>query len=326
MYKDYFRLQKLPFSMTPDPRCLYMTPQHREAVAGLVYAITNRKGLLVMSGDVGSGKTTVLARVLQHLPLASVQSSVIFHPTLTSNEFLEMAMLDFGLRDIPVSKAQRLVLFQRFLLESHAQKKVSALIIDEAHKLNHELLEEVRLLGNFDYADQKLLQIVMVGQNELVETLRRQELRQLKQRIAVRVCLKPLNPGEVKGYIRYRWEQAGGGNEPPISIEAMDRITHWSKGVPRVVNLLCDQALLLAFAEQKNQVETAHIEEAARDMDLTALRPALVTQPVAVRVAPNGAAPSEPPIVGEIRVPHFGAYGRRKTSRLSRWAAKLRLA
>lgn len=332
MYKESFGLKRNPFAMTPDPSCLFLTEQHREAVAALIYAITERKGLLVLTGEVGTGKTTVLARVLGHLPRSSVQFSVVLHPTLTPEEFLEMVMLDFGIPDIPASKAQRLTKLQRFLLEGRMQNKISALIVDEAHKLSPAVLEEIRLLGNFDYADQKLLQIVLVGQSELDALLRREELRQLKQRVAVRVSLKPLSQAEVHDYIRYRWKQAGGG-EAPFSLEAIEQVALVSRGIPRLVNSVCDQALLLAYAKSSRQVEQVHIHEAARDLDLAlpqgarpaGLNGAAAAAPVvSARSTPAAVTPAG--IIGEIRVPEFAGYGRRKASMWSRWAAKLGIA
>ena len=153
MYTAFFDLARMPFNMTPDPAMLYMTEQHREALAGLTYAILDRKGFLALSGMAGSGKTTLLAWVLQKLPVDKVRSSVILNPTLTPSEFLELAMLDFGIQDIPPSKALRLVILQRFLLNLHRDGKIAVLIVDEAHKLSAEVLEEIRLLGNLEWAE-----------------------------------------------------------------------------------------------------------------------------------------------------------------------------
>src|ERR1700733_1740666 len=173
MYTAFFGLTKMPFNMTPDPAFLFLTEQHREALAGLTYAILDRKGFLALSGMAGAGKTTLLAWVLEKLPVTKVRSSVILNPTLTPSEFLELAMLDFGLTDIPTSKAHRLWSLQKFLLAGQREGKVSVLIVDEAHKLSPEVLEEIRLLGNFECADEKLLQVVLIGQSELDEVLNR---------------------------------------------------------------------------------------------------------------------------------------------------------
>ena len=216
MYNQCFGLRKNPFNMTPDPAFLFLTAQHREALVGLTYAILQRKGFVVLTGEAGTGKTTLLSRVLQFLPESRLQFSVILNPMLTSAEFLEMALLDFGVDHIPSSKAQRLWKLQKLLFEGQSKGKVSALIVDEAHKLSPEVLEEIRLLGNFEEADQKILQIVLVGQPELDDNLNREDLRQLKQRIALRLSIGSLDASDVGQYIRHRWMVAG-GSEPPVS-------------------------------------------------------------------------------------------------------------
>src|ERR1043166_8840939 len=157
MYNEFFGLHRSPFDLTPDPEFLYLTEQHREALAGLTYAILARKGVVVLTGDAGTGKTTLPTRILEHLPASRIQSSVIVNPTLTTSEFLEAALMDFGLNDIPSSKAQRIAILQRFLWAGHHDGKVNALIVDEAHKLSPDVIEEIRLLGNFESADEKLL-------------------------------------------------------------------------------------------------------------------------------------------------------------------------
>src|ERR1035438_3616388 len=201
MYNRYFGVQKAPFNLTPDPDFLYLTPQHQEALAGLTYAILARKGFVVLTGNAGTGKTTLLARILAHLPVSRIQSSVIVNPTLTPSEFLEATLMDFGFKDIPQSKAQRVAMLQSFLWRGHRQGKISALIVDEAHKLSMEVVEEIRLLGNFESANEKLLQIVLVGQSELDELLNRDALRQFKQRISLRLAIEPLSEMDIDRYI-----------------------------------------------------------------------------------------------------------------------------
>jgi general secretion pathway protein A len=192
---------------------------------------------------------------------------VITNPTLTPSEFLELALLDFGLSEIPASKAQRLWKLQKLILEGQRSGKVSALVVDEAHKLSPDVLEEIRLLGNFEDADQKLLQILLVGQPELDELLNRHDLRQFKQRIGVRLAIGPLATAEVGQYIRHRWSVAGGAS-PPFSPESIVQIAQASQSIPRVINSVCDNALLLAFAEGEKQVDTRHVLEAAADLQL----------------------------------------------------------
>lgn len=267
MYDRFFGLNRQPFNLTPDPAFLFLTPQHREALVGLTYAILQRKGFVVLTGEAGTGKTTLLARVLHFLPATRVQFSIILNPTLTPSEFLELALLDFGIKDIPTSKAQRLWKLQNLLFHYRSQGKVSALILDEAHKLSPEVLEEVRLLGNFEETDQKLLQILLVGQSELEDNLNREDLRQLKQRIALWLRISPLAPSDVQQYIRYRWLIAG-GTQPPFSADAVDRIADKSCGIPRLINSLCENALTIAFGEGAAEVDKRHVLTAARDMKL----------------------------------------------------------
>jgi general secretion pathway protein A len=202
------------------------------------------------------------------MPETKVQSSVILNPTLTPAEFLELALLDFGIPEVPASKAQRLVKMQKLLLEGHREGRISTLVIDEAHKLSLDVLEEVRLLGNFEQDDQKLLQILLVGQSELSDLLERSDLRQLKQRIALRFTIEPLSPDEVDQYIRYRWTTAGGAHAVPFAPETVTQIAHYSRGIPRVINALCDNALILAFGEGARVVGEKHIREAAADLKL----------------------------------------------------------
>jgi len=270
MYEEKFGLRKSPFGLTPDPSFLFLTEQHREALCGLTLAILQRKGFTVLTGEAGTGKTTLLARVLQFLPPSKLQFSAILNPTVTPAEFLELALLDFGLTEVPASKAQRLWKLRDVLLQGQREGKVTALIVDEAHKLSAELLEEIRMLGNFEDAEQKYLQILLVGQTELDATLNREDLRQLKQRIGFRLSLGPLDLHEVGEYIRHRWVKAG-GTEHPFSMEAIDRIAQASRGIPRVINALCDNALIAAFAENAPYVRESHVREVAADLDFASL-------------------------------------------------------
>src|SRR5712692_9742479 len=194
MYQQFFGLTKDPFSLTPDPAFLFLTAAHREALAGVTYSILSRKGFVVLTGDAGTGKTTLLTRIFQSILTTRVRFSVVLNPTLTPSEFRELALLDFGITDIPASKAQRLNLLQKFLVEAYRHGQVAVLVVDEAHKLPPDVLEEIRLLSNFELADAKLLQIVLAGQTELGALLNREDMRQLKQRIAMRLTIHPLSP------------------------------------------------------------------------------------------------------------------------------------
>src|ERR1035438_1880262 len=234
MYTAFFGLQKLPFNLTPDPAFLFLSSKHHEAFAGLQYAILGRKGFVVLTGDAGTGKTTLLSSVVSQLPTGKVLSSILLNPTLTPSEFLELLMLDFGTPDIPANKAQRLWTLQGFLLEAHRNGRIAILAIDEAHKLSAEVLEEIRLLGNYEFGPDKFVQIVLLGQCELDDLLDRHDLRQFKQRIALRLYIDPLTAAETAEYIRFRWAKAGGTGEPPFAPEAIEGVVLWSGGIPRL--------------------------------------------------------------------------------------------
>jgi general secretion pathway protein A len=267
MFEKFFSLAENPFSMSPDPRFLMATELHREAIAGLIYGVTERKGFLVLTGEAGTGKTTVLRAVADALP-ESVQFSYVLNPALSPNELLEHTLLDLGIEDVPESKARRLFQLGEFLAERHRGGVVSALVVDEAHKLTPELLEEIRLLTNFETNTEKLLQIVLVGQPELGAMLNRADLRQLKQRIALRFKVTALRPEEVPHYVRHRWSKAGATSDPPFSAEALETIKQHSQGIPRLINAICENALLAAFAAGNRLVEANHVETVALNLDL----------------------------------------------------------
>jgi general secretion pathway protein A len=284
MQRAAFGLNKQPFSMTPEPDMLYLTASSREALAGLTYAIMRQKGFIVLSGEVGTGKTTLLARVLQHLPEDRARCSLIVNPKLTNGEFLEMALTGWGLRDLPESKAKRLLLLRDILLSARAEGRIVVLIVDEAHALSSALLEEIRLLGNFEEPGQKLLQIVLVGQSELSDLLNREDLRQIKQRIAVRLKIERLSGPEVGEYISHRWAKAG-GKEPPFSHEAVLEIARSSRGIPRLINAICDNALTTIGAAGVASVEVEHIREVCAELDIAPV-PVAAVPPVPDSPAP----------------------------------------
>ncbi len=339
MYNAFFGLTKNPFGMTPDSEFLFLTSKHREALAGLTYAIVERKGFLALSGLAGTGKTTLLTWVLERLSQKHVETSVIFNPMLTKSEFLESVLLGFRFSEIPDSKPRRLRKLEEFLVSTNESGKVAALIIDEAHKLTPELLEEVRLMGNFERAGEKLLQILLIGQSELDDLLNRPDLCQLKQRICVRLTIEPLERPVLEHYIQHRWLKAG-GKKAPFPPEVIDRLFHWSGGIPRVINALADNALMLAFVDNETILRTEHVDSAAADLQLTVetvVKPATV--PVisaavktavptpAISVATPAREASEPTIA-PVRVRNLERYDapQKSGSLLARWAMKLGLA
>jgi general secretion pathway protein A len=202
------------------------------------------------------------------MPPEKAHFSFVLNPTLTAPEFLEMILLDFGVETIPESKSQRLMLLQQLLLRGDRDGRTLVLIIDEAHKLTTELLEEVRLLTNFETAEHKLLQIILAGQTELTELLNREELRQLKQRIAVRVGVAALSVAEVSQYVQSRWTRAGASSDLPFTPDALRLIAGYSRGIPRVINAICDNALMNAFGDDTRVIESRHILEVASDLQL----------------------------------------------------------
>jgi general secretion pathway protein A len=269
MYKDLFGLQQLPFNLTPDPSFLFLPRKHREALAGLTYAITERRGFVVLTGDAGTGKTTLINAVLSRLSPTRVESSIVLNPTMTSTEFLEGVLLDFDIQNISESKAQRLWQLQEFLARIHQEDRFAVLVIDEAHKLSLELLEEIRLLGNFESPTGKYLQILLSGQSELDDLLNRHELRQLKQRIGMRLYIDRLIPLEIEQYIAFRWAKAGGREKPPFTPDATAAIIQWSQGIPRLINSLCDSALLMAYGDESPVVGLNYVRSAALNLALT---------------------------------------------------------
>jgi general secretion pathway protein A len=332
MYQKFFGLEKNPFSITPDPAFLYLTAAHREALAGLLFAITCRKGFLVLTGDAGTGKTTLIRTMLKRVSPARTVFSFVVHPTLTPSEFLEYTLLDFGLTDIPASKAQRLRLFHQFLVNSCAQGKTPVLVVDEAQKLSPELLEEIRLLTNAETADQKLLQIILAGQNELSAVLARDDMRQLRQRIAVRVAIGPLSEADVLQYMQTRWLRAGAAKAFPFAPESVRAIGQYSRGIPRIINVIADAALLSAFGTGSQTIQANHITIVARDLQIgipgaAAQEASLAATPFVPRPMP-GLKTEDNPAVEPAALATLDRYmpgARGKKPMLTRWATRLGL-
>jgi general secretion pathway protein A len=264
MYNGSFGVQEAPFGLTPDPKFVYLSAPHRNALAGLTYGILSRKQFILLTGDVGTGKTTLVRTALRHLSPDRTNVALITNPTLTPGEVLESALMAFGQDDFPAGKVKRLRCLEELLQHDKQQNRTSTLIIDEAHKLEHEALEEIRLLGNLDP-----LQIVLAGQTELVHLLDNEEVRAFKQRISLRLKLEPLSPAEVAQYVAHRWKIAGGRLPAPFESQALDRLAQESQGIPRLINTLADNALMIAFQEDRRVATSHDIGEASVELRLS---------------------------------------------------------
>ena len=273
MYKSFFGLRESPFNANPDPRFLYLTPQIHEALAGLAYGIRSRKGFLLLTGEVGTGKTTLLNRLLDWLNQEGVATAYVFHSQLDATQLFDFMMADFGIPCQSRDKSHLLMKLNQWLLQRYRDRKTSVLIVDEAQNLTLPVLEEVRLLTNFETASEKLLQIILCGQPELDEKLRDPRLRQLRQRITIRCKTHPLDRRELAGYIAERLRISGANGSPVFSEEAVEAIFQYSKGIPRVVNLLCEHSLINAYVDQVRPVPPGAVEQAARDFELDIVDP-----------------------------------------------------
>src|SRR5579862_1779364 len=247
---------------------MYLAPTHREALAGLIFTVLGRRGTAVLTGEVGTGKTTLLRKLIQSVPDDKVRFCSVFSTNVPPAEFLELILIGFGLPVLGLSQAQRLLRFWEFLMACDEEGTTPVLLVDEAHKLSAELLEEIRLLMNFETAERKLLQVVLAGQNELRDLLRREDLRQLRQRVSVRLDIVPLDPAEVDQYMRHRWHQGGGNGNFPFDSDAVDMVALASQGIPRVMNAICDIALLRAYTSESVSIGPDTISEAARSLEL----------------------------------------------------------
>ncbi|PYV73907.1 MAG: hypothetical protein DMG96_21850 [Acidobacteria bacterium] len=270
MYKNFFKLRRNPFEITPDPSFLFPTRRHNEALAALYYGVRRHKGFVVMTGEVGTGKTLLVRCLLQLLQGSNVAYAYLFNSRLSPVEFLQYVTGDFGLPAAGKNKSELLLQLGSFLVGRHQQKLTTVLVADEAHHLSAEVLEEIRLLTNLETPQGKLLQILLVGQPELDEKLDSTELRQLKQRIALRSQLLPLDLEETRGYILRRLQLSGAdshGNAlfPNETIAAVHRI---SRGIPRLINTICENALISAYARQLQSVPPEIINEVANDFRL----------------------------------------------------------
>jgi general secretion pathway protein A len=269
MYQRYYGLSERPFDLLPNPRFLYLAPKHREAFSSLQYALSAPRGLTLLLGEAGTGKTTLVQSVLADLDRENIECVLVSNPTLTRDEFYEHLATAFGLgADAGRSKTRFLFEFRKHLQARHAAGRLSALVLDEAQSLPVELLEEVRLLSNIETAEVKLLTVILAGQPELAGRLNEPGLRQLKQRISLRCQIEPLTFQETAAYIAGRLRIAGGNPAAIFSREAILAIHEASGGIPRIVNVICDNALIGGFAAQIKPVLKATVDEVCHDFDL----------------------------------------------------------
>ena len=271
MYKAYFQLTRNPFDLTPDPTCFVPTERHNETLAALYYGVRRHKGLVAVTGEVGTGKTLLLRCLLRLLEESrDISYAYLFNNRLSATEFLQYMMLDFGLPAVGKNKCEMLFDLSQFLVSRSSRQMTTVLIVDEAHLLSEELLEEVRLLSNLETYDDKLLQIVLVGQPELDEKLDSRGLRQLKQRIALRTHLMPLSFEETQRYIEHRLEVAGAESNASsiFTPKAVSLIYRYSRGYPRLINTICENALITAYAKQVTSVTPEIIKQVAKEFRL----------------------------------------------------------
>jgi general secretion pathway protein A len=273
MYKNFFGLHENPFDLNPDPRFLYLTPQIQEALDQLTYGIQNRKGLILLTGEVGTGKTTLINCLLDWLHQQKTPTAFIFNPHLNVNHFLDFILNDFGISTDFRLVCNMLLQLNKWLIERFREGSAPVLIVDEAQGLSFELLEELCFLLNLETASEKLLQVLLVGQLELEDKLKRPEMRQLRQRIALRCNTASLTLAESHGYVANRLRIAGAAREPIFESDAVEALHYYSHGIPRVMNLLCEHALINAYADGLNPVTPQMVEEAARDFLMEEFQP-----------------------------------------------------
>lgn len=268
MYRQFFGLKEAPFSVSPDPRFLFMTDYSQEAMASLTYGIQSRKGFILLTGEVGTGKTTLLNKMFDWLRCQRASTAFVFNSRLNTTQFLDFVMGDFGIPCESEMKSQILMRLNHWLLERYAAGEYAVLVIDEAQNLSTQVLEEIRLLTNLETSTDKLLQIVLCGQPELEVKLRQPQLRQLHQRITLRCKTHPLTLGETHGYIAERLRIAGADSQPIFSPAAVNSIFKFARGIPRVINVICEHALISGFVDHERPVEESTILQVAADLEL----------------------------------------------------------
>jgi general secretion pathway protein A len=265
MYTKYYGLREKPFEISPDPKFLYLSENHKEALAHLIYAVTEGRGFTVITGEVGTGKTTLAQTLLSRLD-GNVQTAYLFNPTLKTDDFIQYILKDLGVQLYGRTKGDYLHKLHQYLLNAYQLNVKVILIIDEAQTLNPRLLEEVRLLTNLETSKKKLLQVILLGQPEFNRILDDPRFRQLNQRVSLRYHIQPLNKRETEEYIENRLRRAGASDPHFFSPRALKKIYRYSKGIPRLINTLCDHALLIGYANDQKEIGPSVIREAKRDL------------------------------------------------------------
>ena len=268
MYNAFFGFTQSPFNMSPDPSFLFRSTQHEEALANLIYGVQSRKGFIVITGEVGTGKTTMLECLRDFLHSQQISFASLFNSRLTVEQFFELLAYDLDLRCNRHSKTEVLLSLNNFLKERNAAGRTTVLIVDEAHNLEWDVLEEIRLLGNLENRRGKLLQIILAGQQELDRKLEQPDYRQLKQRISLRCLLRGFNLAETAAYIDSRMSRAGVKDQKIIPPPLVEEIHHRAQGIPRLINAICDNLLLTSFAMVSHTATREMLDEVTADMRL----------------------------------------------------------
>jgi general secretion pathway protein A len=273
MYKSFFGLKENPFNVNPDPRFLFLTQQIEEALAGLMYGIQTKKGFITLTGEVGTGKTTLINRLLDWLHQRRTRTAFLFNSRMNTNQLFDFILAEFDIPCESRTKSQQLMKLNQWLLERFRAGESAVLIVDEAQNLSYPVLEEIRLLTNLETSTEKLLQIVLSGQPELEEKLKLPQVRQLRQRITLRCKTAPLTTEQTFDYITERLRIAGATGDPIFGKEAVETIHLYSLGIPRVVNLLCEHALVNSYVDQQRVVTAKVVEDVAREFQLDEVEP-----------------------------------------------------
>jgi general secretion pathway protein A len=273
MYKSFFGLRESPFNANPDPRFLYITNEVEEALTSLMYGIQTRKGFITLTGEVGTGKTTLVNRLLDWLHRRRARTAFLFNSRMNTNQLFDFILAEFDISCDSRSKSQQLMKLNHWLLDRYRAGETVVLILDEAQNLTFPVLEEIRLLTNLETSTDKLLQIVLSGQPELEDKLKLPELRQLRQRIMLRCKTTSLTKEQTHDYIAKRLNIAGAGEKPIFSPEAIDAVHIYSLGIPRVVNLLCEHSLVNAYVDQQRPIKPKIVEDVAREFQLDEVEP-----------------------------------------------------